>query len=57
MDFVKIPVYQLETIERRLEEAIQVCYDADVGVKEYPFASGYSKSAMRHTLDTLKSLK
>jgi len=57
MDFVKIPVYQLETIERRLGEAIQVCYDADVGVKEYPFASGYSKSAMRHTLDTLKSLK
>ncbi len=57
MDSVNIPVYQLEDMKRRLEEAIQVCYDADGGGEDYPFASGYSKSAMRQTLDTLKSLK
>ncbi len=57
MDSVNIPVYQLEDMKRQLEEAIKVCYDADAGGENYPFASGYCKSAMRQALDTLKSLK
>lgn len=44
---------------RTLETAVDVCYRAPQSESEgegYPFATGYSKSAMQMVIDELKSL-
>lgn len=59
MKTVKIPETTLETLIEGLESAVNVCYTAlDKPVEQgYPYATGYSRSAMNETIKTLKSLK
>lgn len=49
---------QLETIIEGLECAIKVCYTAPENPKEqgYPFATGYSRSAMQTAVEDLRRL-
>ena len=59
-DQVTISRTTLERIIKNLEDAVDVCYnvDSDDGwnyEKTYPFATGYSKSAMSNTAQELKS--
>ena len=57
--------YQIEDLKRivnRLNDAIDVCYNAksidnnvpDTFNESYPYATGYSKSAMRQTQEDLQ---
>ena len=61
MNNVTIPVTTLETFIEGLESAINVCYNADSNdannEKSYPYAVGYSRSAMQMIRQQLKSLK
>ena len=61
MNNVTIPVTTLETLIEGLESAINVCYNADSNdannEKSYPYAVGYSRSAMEMIRQQLKSLK
>jgi len=54
----RITKSEIETIIEGLESAIQVCYTAPENPKEqgYPFATGYSKSAMQTAVDDLRRL-
>lgn len=61
MKTVNVTISTLETLIEGLEDAIKVCYnvnssDEDVE-KSYPFATGYSRSAMQQTIKMLESLK
>ena len=57
-----IPINQLNRMIDTLKDAIAVCYNAkevpnhtpDTYNESYPFATGYSKSAMRDVLQTLE---
>ena len=57
---VTIPATTLETIIEGLESAINVCYNVDSNdedcEKSYPYAVGYSRSAMKMIQEQLKSL-
>ncbi len=57
---VTIPATTLETIIGGLESAINVCYNVDSNdgdcEKSYPYAVGYSRSAMKMIQEQLKSL-
>ena len=57
---VTIASTTLETIIEGLESAINVCYNADSNdedcEKSYPYAVGYSRSAMKMIQEQLKSL-
>jgi hypothetical protein len=61
MKTVNVPVSTLETIIEGLESAINVCYNVDYQSedpeKSAPFATGYSRAAMRMISDQLKTLK
>ena len=59
METVQIGVDTLNRLIRDLEDAVNVCYNADGSTmeKSYPYAAGYSRSAMQSTVDTLKRLK
>ena len=65
MDTVEMPVYVLDRLIKSLEDAVNVCYNAktipdnqlDKYDESYPFATGYSRQAMREALDDLKKLK
>ena len=61
MKNVTIPVTTLETLIEGLESAINVCDNADSrsedSEKSYPYATGYSRSAMQMIRQQLKSLK
>ena len=61
MNNVTIPVTTLETLIESLESAINVCDNADSrsedSEKSYPYATGYSRSAMQMIRQQLKSLK
>ena len=61
MNNVTIPVTTLETLIEGLESAINVCYNVDSKSKRselsYPYATGYSRSAMQQIRQQLKSLK
>jgi len=61
MKTVKVPVTTLETLIEGLESAINVCYNADSNdedsEKSYPYATGYSRSAMLRIQEQLKNLK
>ena len=61
MKNVTIPVTTLETFIEGLESAITVCYNADSNdvnnEKSYPYATGYSRSAMLRIQEQLNDLK
>jgi hypothetical protein len=61
MKTVNVPISTLETIIEGLESAINVCYNVDYQSddpeKSAPFATGYSRAAMRMISDQLKTLK
>jgi hypothetical protein len=60
MKTVNVPISTLETIIEGLESAINVCYNVDYQSddpeKSAPFATGYSRAAMRMISDQLKTL-
>jgi len=57
---VTIPATTLDTLIEGLESAINVCYNVDSNdddcEKSYPYAVGYSRSAMKMIQEQLKSL-
>ena len=61
MKTVKVPITTLETLIENLADAINVCYNVDSKSKRselsYPYATGYSRSAMLSIQDQLKILK
>ena len=61
MKTVKVPITTLETLIESLADAINVCDNADSrsedSEKSYPYATGYSRSAMLSIQDQLKNLK
>ena len=48
-----------DRIIRDLQNAVDVCYNADGSTDErsYPYATGYSRSAMQSAIEQLQSLK
>jgi len=60
MKNVTIPATTLETLIEGLESAINVCCNVDSNdddcEKSYPYAVGYSRSAMKMIQEQLKSL-
>jgi hypothetical protein len=61
MKTVKVPITTLETLIESLADAINVCYNVDSKSKRselsYPYATGYSRSAMLRVQEELKILK
>ncbi len=61
MKTVKVPVTTLETLIESLADAINVCYNVESRSedveKSYPYATGYSRSAMLRVQEELKILK
>jgi hypothetical protein len=61
METVTIRVDTLKRVIRDLENAVNVCIDVDNTqgddcVKTYPYATGYSRSAMTHAIIDLNNL-
>jgi hypothetical protein len=60
MKNITIPATTLETLIEGLDSAINVCYNVDSNdgdcEKSYPYAVGYSRSAMKMIQEQLKSL-
>ena len=60
MKTIQVPVSTLETLIESLDDAIRVCYRVESRSedtqKSYPYATGYSRSAMRMGQEELKSL-
>lgn len=61
METVTVGVDTLQRIIKELERAVNVCYDVDSSQdedyeKSYPFATGYSRSAMQYAIIDLKNL-
>ena len=61
MKTVNVPITTLETLIGDLADAINVCYNVDSKSKRselsYPYATGYSRSAMLRIQEELKILK
>jgi hypothetical protein len=61
METVNVPITTLETLIEGLESAIKVCYNVDYQSDDHeksaPYATGYSRAAMREVSDQLKTLK
>ena len=61
METVNVSVSTLETLIEGLESAIKVCYNVDSTdgncERTYPYATGYSRSAMLSIQEQLKNLK
>ena len=61
MKTVKVPVTTLETLIESLADAINVCYNVESRSedveKSYPYATGYSRSALLRIQEELKILK
>ena len=61
MKTVKVPITTLETLIESLDDAINVCDNVDSrsedSEKSYPYATGYSRSAMLSIQEQLKNLK
>ncbi len=59
METVQIGVDTLKRLIRDLEDAINICYNADGSTdeKSYPYSTGYSRSAMQSAVETLRQLK
>ena len=54
----KISNFDIETIIDGLQDAINVCHTAPQNPKEqgYPYATGYSRSAMQTAIENLQTL-
>ena len=54
----KISNFDIETIIEGLQDAINVCYTAPENPREqgYPYATGYSRSAMQTAIENLQTL-
>lgn len=59
MKTVNVPLTTLETLIEGLQSAVNVCYTApnNPDSEGYPYATGYSRSAMLQTINTLEALK
>ena len=61
MKNVKVLITTLETLIESLDDAINVCDNVDSrsedSEKSYPYATGYSRSAMLSIQEQLKNLK
>lgn len=61
MKYVNVPETTFDALIEGLESALQVCYNVDYysddPEKSAQFATGYSKSAIKMTIDNLKYLK
>lgn len=59
MKTVTIPVTTLETMIEGLQYAVNLCYNVDGSdaEKSYPYATGYSRSAMEMIIQQLQTLK
>ena len=61
MKTVKVPITTLETLIESLADAINVCYNVESRSedveKSYPYATGYSRSAMLRVQEQLNDLK
>jgi len=48
---------QLLSLQERLQEAVKVCYTAPLDESQgYPYATGYSKSAMQGVVEDLERI-
>ena len=60
MKTIQVPVSTLETLIESLDDAINVCYRVESRSedtqKSYPYATGYSRSAMLMVQEELKFL-
>ena len=60
MKTIQVPVSTLEALIESLDDAIRVCYRVESRSedtqKSYPYATGYSRSAMLRVQEELKSL-
>jgi hypothetical protein len=59
MKTITIPKTSLDRLIEGLESAVNVCYSAPQNPVEqgYPYATGYSRAAMKETIKTLEALK
>jgi hypothetical protein len=61
METVSVPVSTIETLIEGLQCAVNVCYNVDCtsedSEKSYPFATGYSRAAMKLAIKDLQRLK
>ena len=52
--------YEIETIVDGLQDAIRVCYDVDStsnnNERSYPYATGYSREAMKTAVNSLMEI-
>lgn len=61
METVNVRLDALKRVIRDLENAVQVCHEVDNAqgddpVKTYPYATGYSRSAMTYAIMDLNNL-
>ena len=58
MKTYQIDEYTLDIMIQSLNESIQVCYESpEIDEQGYPYATGYSRSCMMRTVETLESIK
>jgi len=56
METIQIESYKLRRILKNLQDAVDVCYTApEKEGQGYPFAVGYSRSAIQNTLKELQT--
>ena len=61
METVNVGVDTLERLIKSLQDAVDVCYNVDTSESDnhertYPFATGYSRSAMQNAIFDLNNL-
>ena len=61
METVNVGVDTLERLIKSLQDAVDVCYNGDSSESDnhertYPFATGYSRSAMQNAIFDLNNL-
>ena len=60
MKTIRVPVSTLEALIESLDAAINICYKVDSRLEDtersYPYATGYSRSAMLRVQEELKLL-
>jgi hypothetical protein len=61
METVNVGVDTLERLIKSLQDAVDVCYNVDTSESDnhertYPFAAGYSRSAMQNAIFDLNNL-
>ena len=60
METVNVRIDVLKRVINDLQNAVQVCYDVDSlsedDVHSYPYATGYSRSAMQYAIEDLNNI-